>query len=240
MQWWHHQRTLIPNVAPDDWTPPVPRGRAAWPKSWTEEHAGHLLSMPESELRTHLITLCTKSIHNEVLRDGYDLREVDYEGNPRTEYPERAAIESFVLHEQTLRDRVLETVVEVQLGIPVPSTERKEIRSVETLVRFATAFLDTCREPPKTHEVPDAVCEFLAAQTLQPTFGYQFALPHDTRPKVAQEWEKLFLHDYQLGRAVYEPRSRENTRGNVIWMRMQRDYEARMAHAQQFATPNKQ
>eukprot|EP00760_Papus_ankaliazontas_P022018 PhM_4_TR18785/c1_g2_i5/m.21548 len=25
MQWWHHQRTLIPNVVPDNWTPPVPR-----------------------------------------------------------------------------------------------------------------------------------------------------------------------------------------------------------------------
>ena len=161
------------------------------------------------------------------------MREVDYEGKPLTELPEMAVVESFVLQEPTLRDRVLRRVLEEDLRLPVSSVDRKAIRSTATLIKHVESVLEAFREPENLM-VPQAVEEFIANYPVQPKFGFQFALPQPTRGKLEQEWEKLFLHDWQFGRAVYTPRSKESTRGNLVWLRLSQEWKERKKHHERY------
>ena len=233
MKWWHEHRMLIPDIPPENWKPPQRRGRKAWPRAWDETHAKKILSIPSNEIRIFLLHMLQKIIHEEVLSDGYDMREVDYEGKPLTDHPEMKIIETFVLEEQTLRDRVLRRVFDDELRIPLTSVDRKEIRSVDTLIRHVETILETYQEP-LCYDIPPEVSEFLDRYPVQPRFGFQFALPQPTRGKLEREWERLFIHDWQYGKAVYIPRSKEKIRGNLIWLRLSKDWEDRVKHHEQY------
>ena len=229
MKWWHHQRLALPNIPPKDWKAPKPRGKAAWPASWDDSHAKMILSIKPDDVRSYSLTVLQKIVHEEVQRDGYDLREVDFEGKPVTELPDIDLIANFVLEEQTIRDRVLRRALDEHFRIPVTAIERKNIRSVETLICYIESVMQTYREP-ENFEVPPKVKAFTENYPVKPRFGFQFALPQSTRSDIEQAWEKLFIHDWQFGKAVYTPKSRENTRGNMTWLRLSKEWEDRRRH----------
>jgi hypothetical protein len=67
----------------------------------------------------------------------------------------------------------------------------------------------------------------LSSCPVQPVLGFVHALPTDTRPELLQEWERLFHHDWQFGKAVYEPRSTEKRTGNLTWLREEAEWRRR-------------
>ena len=73
-------------------------------------------------------------------------------------------------------------------------------------------------------------------QPLQPLFGFQHALPQETRPELLVKWEEQFRHPYQFGNAMFQPRSTENTRGNITWLKAQADSERHDAFAEYVAS----
>ena len=233
MKWWHHQRLALPNTPPQNWKAPMARGRTAWPSSWTNLHAEKILSIPQRNIRDYILSILQNIVHEEILRDGYDLREVDFEGKPATELPNMEQIKSFVMEEQTIRDRIIRRLLDEHFQIPMSTTERKKIRSVETLTQYVESAIATYREP-EVYSVPLRVRSFIEKFHVQPKLGFQFALPQEVRNDVQKSWEKLFLHDWQFGKAVYNPKSLENARGSLTWVRVSNDWNERTKHHEKY------
>ncbi|KAG5464452.1 hypothetical protein LSCM1_00640 [Leishmania martiniquensis] len=225
-KWWHTQYPWLPNVAPDDYVPPSPRGIR--PTSWDEEFAGVVLSMSDDEIRSYLVDKLTEVIFAETQRDGYELRRLDFEGRPLTDLPERRIIENFVFEEETLRERVLDEVVEGVFRLVPTSVDRLELKSVANVIDFVLTHVTVARKPPPS-EIPEAAREVMRSHPLQPQLGFVHALPTDNRDAVVREWERMHHLDWQFGKAVYEPRSLENVRGNLTWLREVRHQEEREA-----------
>ncbi|CAG9584160.1 conserved hypothetical protein [Leishmania major strain Friedlin] len=225
-KWWHTQYPWLPNVAPADYVPPSPRGIR--PAAWDDEFADVVLSMSDEEIQSYLLDKLTEVIFAETQRDGYELRRLDFEGKPLTELPERRIIENFVFEEETLRERVLDRVVEGVFRLVPTSTDRLELKSVANIIDFVLTHVTVARKPLQ-HEIPEAARTVMRSHPLQPQLGFVHALPTDNRDAVVQEWERMHHLDWQFGKAVYEPRSAENERGNLTWLREVRHHEAREA-----------
>lgn len=225
-KWWHTQYPWLPNVAPEDYVAPTPRGIR--PPSWDEEFSAVVLSMDDAEITSYLMDKLTEVIFAETLRDGYELRRLDFEGKPLTALPERRIIESFVFEEETLRERVLDQVVEGVFRLCPTSADRTELKSVANIVDFVLTHVTLAREP-KRHEITEAARAVMRAHPLQPQLGFVHALPSDNRDGIVREWERSHHLDWQFGKAVYEPRSVEKAEGNLTWMREVRHNEAREA-----------
>jgi hypothetical protein len=236
-RWWMQHRYFLPSLPPADYEEPSPIGRAAWPEAWTESFAREVIAMTDAEIREFVLDRATQVIFAEAQSDGFELRRLDFEGRPTTELPERAVIEEYVLEEPSLRDRVLQRVLEDPLAIVANSAQRAEIRDVQNLVRFAIAFVNRCRIPQSALEpVAPAVQDFLATLPQQPLFGFAHALPQETRPELLVKWQAQFQHPWQFGHALYQPRSEENTRGNLAWLRAEADWHRREALAARVAS----
>ncbi|KAK7201597.1 hypothetical protein NESM_000224100 [Novymonas esmeraldas] len=225
-KWWHTQYPWLPNVAPDDYTPPTPRGIR--PPAWDDEFADVVLSMSNEEVRSYLVEKLTEVIFAETQRDGYELRRLDFEGKPLTALPERRIIESYVFEEETLRERVLDQVLEGVFRLVPTSEDRRELKSVANVIDFVLTHVTVARAPPQ-HNIPEAARAVMRAHPLQPQLGFVHALPSDNRDSVVREWERMHHLDWQFGNAVYEPRSAEEERGNFTWLREVRHHEAREA-----------
>ncbi|GET93704.1 hypothetical protein, conserved [Leishmania tarentolae] len=225
-KWWHTQYPWLPNVAPADYVPPSPRGIR--PAAWDDEFADVVLSMSNEEIQSYLLDKLTEVIFAETQRDGYELRRLDFEGKPLTELPERRIIENFVFEEDTLRERVLDQVVEGVFRLAPTSSDRLELKSVANIIDFVLTHVTVARKPEK-YEVPEAARAVMRSHPLQPQFGFVHALPTDNRDAIVQQWERMHHLDWQFGKAVYQPRSSENARGNLTWLREVRHHEAREA-----------
>lgn len=225
-KWWHTQYPWLPNVPPEDYTTPRPLGIR--PPSWDDEFAAAVLSMNEGELRDYLLDKLTDVIFQETQRDGYELRRLDFEGKPLSSRPERKIIEQFVFEEDSLRERVIQQVVENLFRLAPTSEDRKELKSVANVMDFVLTHVTFARLPPQ-HQITEAAKAVMREFPLQPELGFQHALPTDPRDRLTKEWERMHHLDWQFGNAVYEPRSEENTRGNLTWLREQRHHEARLA-----------
>lgn len=223
-KWWHTQYPWLPNVAPEGYRAPSPHGIR--PPAWDAEFAEVVLSMTDAEVSSYLVDKLTEVIFNETQRDGYELRRLDFEGKPLTDLPERRVIENFVFDEDTMRERVLDQVVEGVFRLSPTSEDRKELRSVAAIIDFVITHITVARDPP-AEEVPEAARAVMRSHPLQPLLGFVHALPTDNRDAVVREWERMHHLDWQFGNAVYEPRNVENTRGNLTWLREQRNQEAR-------------
>ncbi|KAL7695632.1 hypothetical protein N2W54_007633 [Lotmaria passim] len=225
-RWWHTQYPWLPNVAPEDYVPPTPRGIR--PPSWDDEFAEVVLSMDNDEIRSYLLDKLTDVIFAETQRDGYELRRLDFEGKPLTALPERRIIESFVFEEETLRERVLDQVVEGVFRLVPTSADRKELKSVENIIDFVLTHVTVARAPVR-HVITEAAKAVMRSHPLQPQLGYTHALPTDNRDAIVREWERSQHLDWQFGNAVYEPRNKEKVEGNLTWLREVRHNEAREA-----------
>ncbi|KAG5465191.1 hypothetical protein GH5_00652 [Leishmania sp. Ghana 2012 LV757] len=225
-KWWHTQYPWLPNVAPKDYVPPSPRGIR--PASWDDEFADVVLSMSDEEIRSYLVDKLTEVIFAETQRDGYELRRLDFEGRPLTDLPERRIIENFVFEEETLRERVLDEVVEGVFRLVPTSADRLELKSVANVIDFVLTHVTVARKPPQC-EIPEAARAVMRSHPLQPQLGFVHALPTDNRDAVVREWERMHHLDWQFGKAVYEPRSVEKERGNLTWLREVRHLQAREA-----------
>lgn len=212
-KWIHFDQMKLPNLPPEGYRKAKPIGRAAWPSAWTEEFAEKVFELSEPELREFLVQTVTQVIHEESQRDGYELRRLDMEGNPMTELPSRDIVDKYVLEEMTLRDRVVERVLEESLRIVPDSMQLAGIKTVTDLINFAVEKVRTCRVE-KYVRVTDAVLEFLEKQPIQPEFGYQHARPQDGRVRIVKDWERSFHYIWQFGGAQYTPRTVETDRQN--------------------------
>jgi hypothetical protein len=227
-KWWNEHRYFMPSLPPADYEEPVPIGRQAWPAAWSDAFAEDVLRYTDAQIKDFILETVTPIIFEETQREGFELRKLDFEGRPLTDLPDRRIIEEYILEEPALRDRIIQKVLEEPFAITPNSAQRKEIRDVPNLVRFAQAFINRCRVPESAKEpVAEAVQDFLAElpRHMQPLFGWEHALPQDQRSDLLVKWEAQFKHPWQFGGALYEPRSRENTRGNMTWMKSQRDYD---------------
>lgn len=215
-KWWYTQQPFLPQVAPAGYV--APRPMAKRPKAWDEEFTATILSLSPQELRQYGLEQLTSVIFEETQRDGYELRRLDFEGKPLTELPDPRIIEGFVFEEESLRERVIRRVVENIFRLSPTSEDRKELKTVENVLDFVDAHVTAARDPP-SDAVTSKVKDILAQYHLQPRLGFVHALPRETRDATLVEWERLHHLDWQFGKAVYEPRSDENTRGNMVWMR---------------------
>ncbi|ORC91352.1 uncharacterized protein TM35_000063570 [Trypanosoma theileri] len=239
-QWWHTQYPWLPNIPTrkteggeeSDYRFPTPMGFR--PSTWDDEFAEVVLSMSNEEIREYLMGKLTEVIFTETQRDGYELRRLDFEGNPLTSLPEPRIIENFVFEEETLRERVIQQVVESLFRLTPTSTDRKELRSVSHIIDFILTHVTAARpmpirSQPSTTITPAALAVMQSCE-VQPEFGFIHALPEDTRDVLLQEWERMHHLDWQFGKAVYTPRSREkDTRGNLTWLREEQHHTARLA-----------
>lgn len=228
-KWYWYQQRWLPRQAPDGYEKPVPLGRIAWPVGWDDDVASRWTALTDAELFETLMAQMTQVIFEETQRDGYELRRLDFEGNPLTPLPERSIIEAFVLQEDTMRERVVKRVVEDTFRLTPTSDQFASMNSVQNVIAFVIDRVRQCREPWKPRHIPPTVMTFLAQQPLQPRFGFEFALPKDDRPALLQDWERLFHHDWQFGKAVFAPRKTENTRGNLVWLRCEAEQRERDA-----------
>jgi hypothetical protein len=226
--WWYHQQHL-PATKPENFETPLPVGRRAWPAAWTDEFAAEILALSPVELKRHLMEKLTDVIFEETQNDGYELRQIDFEGRPTTALPDKSLIENFLLEEDTIRERVIQQVVEDEFGLTPTSKQRAEIRDVPNLIRYVTARILRCRAPRKA-DATAAVADHIAAQPVQPVLGFVHALPQDGRSKQVIAWERLFHHDHQFGNAIYRPRSGEKARGNVQWAQLAAREAERRVH----------
>ncbi|RNF27103.1 uncharacterized protein Tco025E_00657 [Trypanosoma conorhini] len=226
-KWWHTQQPWLPNVAPTKY---ARKGRpntsgatavATKPPAWDEEFTTVVLGMSDAEIRDYLVSKLTDVIFAETQRDGYELRRLDFEGNPLTALPERRIIESFVFEEETLRERVIYQVVEGVFRLSPTSADRRELRSVEAIIDYVLTHVSAAR-PDDRRRVTPAALAVMQQCPLQPELGFVHALPVDTRDTLLQEWERMFHLDWQFGKAVYVPRNQEETRGNLTWLREER------------------
>lgn len=224
-KWWHTQYPWLPNVPPEDYITPTPLGIR--PPSWDDEFAAVLLEMSDEEVKRYLKEKLSDVIFEETQRDGYELRRLDFEGKPVTAKPEPHIIEQFVLEEETLRERVLHEVVENMFRLCPTSEDRKELKTVQAIVHFVMTHVTFARPKP-VHHITAAAKEVMQSFPLQPELGYEHALPTDNRDALLKEWERSHHADWQFGKAIFEPRSTENKRGNLTWLREVRHYEARM------------
>mmetsp|Transcript_55620 Transcript_55620/g.63855 ORF Transcript_55620/g.63855 Transcript_55620/m.63855 type:complete len:323 (-) Transcript_55620:60-1028(-) len=225
-KWWYTQQPFLPQVAPDGYRAPKPSGNR--PDSWDEEFTDAILSLSDKEVREHALNELTKVIFEETQRDGYELRRLNYEGKPLTDLPEPRIIENFVFEEETLRERVIRRIVENVFRLTPTSSDRKELKTVSNILDFISAHVTSAREP-SVFVVTDKVRQILSSYHLQPKLGFVHALPKDKRHAVLQEWERLHHLDWQFGKAVYTPTSTERKAGNMVWLREQREDEAREA-----------
>lgn len=232
-KWWYTQYPWLPNVPPEGYVPPRPQGIR--PAAWDDEFTSVVLSMDDEELRSYLIDKLTEVVFSETQRDGYELRRLDFEGKPLTELPERRIIESFVFDEDTLRERVLDQVVEGIFRLSVTSEDRKQLRSVANIIDFVLTHVTVARPVPQ-ETVTEAAKAVMREHPLQPELGFTHALPTDNRDSVVREWERAHHLDWQFGNAVYTPRDRENTRGNLTWLREEQNHAAREAFRQRVAS----
>lgn len=235
-KWWNEHRYFMPSLPPADYVAPTPIGRQAWPAAWSETFADEITQLTDSQIKESIIEMITPIIFEETQREGFELRKLDFEGRPLTELPDKRIIEEYILEEPALRDRIIQKVLEEPFAITPNSEQRKEIRDVPNLIRFAQAFVNRCRIPESAKEpVPESVSDFLAElpRHMQPLFGWEHALPQDQRSDLVVKWEAQFKHPWQFGGALYEPRNRENTRGNMTWLKQQRDYD-RLAEFEQY------
>lgn len=228
-KWWEYDREKLPQLPPDDYVAPTPIGRAAWPKVWTPEFASTVLSLTDADLREYALQLLTDALHEETQLDGYDLRRMDMEGRPMSEKPRREVVEHFILQEETLRDRIIERVVEEGFGFAPDSVARDNLRSVPNIIEYIVARMTTCREPMVGRITP-AVQEFLAAQPVQPEFGFDLAVPQDNREQLLIEWEKRFHHENLFGKANFVPRDDEPNELSRTWLDMELEWDAREQH----------
>ncbi|CCW70022.1 unnamed protein product [Phytomonas sp. Hart1] len=215
-KWWYTQQPWLPNVPPGSYIPPKPKGIR--PPAWDEEFTKVVLSMNDDEIKSYLVDKLTEVIFVEAQRDGYELRRLDFEGNPLTDLPERRIIENFVFEEDSLRERVLDQVVEGIFRLSPTSDDRKELRSVANVVDFVLTHITTAREVPNSR-ITEAARAIMRNHPLQPELGFTHALPTDNMDAVVREWRRMHHLDWQFGNAVYEPRDVENTRGNLTWLR---------------------
>ena len=229
MKWWHHQRLVLPNIPPEDWEHPTPIGSRVWPKGWDDDHAAQMHALYDGGMKHHVLAAVQRVVHEEVVKDGYDLREVDFEGKPTTELPQMDRINEFILEEETIRARVFNRVLDEIYRIPTLSRVRDRIRSIETLACFVEDFILQTKTKPSL-AVPKKVEAFIESQSVKPSFGFEFVLPHTHRGRMEQAWENLFIHNWQFGKAVYTPQSKEESRGNILWARLSKDWEDRMKH----------
>ncbi|ESL10291.1 hypothetical protein TRSC58_01979 [Trypanosoma rangeli SC58] len=232
-QWWHTQQPWLPNVAPANYmgkrtsNASGETAETTKPPAWDEEFTAVVLSMTDAEIRDYLVSKLTDVIFAETQRDGYELRRLDFEGNPLTALPERRIIESFVFEEETLRERVIYQVVEGVFRLSPTSTDRCELRSVEAIIDYVLTHVSAARPDYRRHVTPAALA-VMQQCPLQPELGFVHALPVDARDTLLQEWERMFHLDWQFGKAVYEPRNHEETRGNLTWLREERHNAERM------------
>ncbi|KAG8348288.1 hypothetical protein ERJ75_001354600 [Trypanosoma vivax] len=232
-RWWHTQYPWLPNVEPRPSKGEHDHIEEAShrPASWDDEFTEVVLSMDNAEIKSYLMSKLTDVIFAETQRDGYELRRVDFEGNPLTALPEPRIIESFVLEEETMQERVIKQVVEGVFRLSPTSSDRKELRSVSNIIDYVLTHVQAAR--PTKHEewrrnpITPAARAVMGEFSLQPQLGFVHALPVDTRDMLLQEWERMHHLDWQFGKAVYTPRSRENTRGNLTWLREEQHYEER-------------
>lgn len=227
-KWWSQHRYFMPSLPPEDYEAPVPVGKQAWPAAWTDEFAEEVTNLTDHDIKEFILETITPIIFDETQREGFELRKLDFEGRPLSDLPDRRIIEEFVLEEPALRDRIIQKVLEETFAIVPNSAQRAEIRDVQNLIRFAQAFVTRCRTPLSSQEpVPEAVQDFLSElpRHMQPLFGWEHALPQDGRSDLLIKWEMQFRHPWQFGNALYEPRSRENTRGNMTWMKSEREFD---------------
>lgn len=225
-KWWYTQQPFLPQVAPPGYVAPKPMGLR--PKAWDEEFTTAILSLSNEELRDYALQQLTNVIFEETQRDGYELRRLDFEGKPLTELPDPRIIEGFVFEEESLRERVIRRVVENNFRLSPTSTDRKELKTVEHILDFVEAHVTAARDPTDD-SVADKVKDILAQYHLQPVLGFSHALPEDSRDPTVVEWERLHRLDWQFGNAVYEPRTQEQTRGNLVWLREELDDAQREA-----------
>lgn len=223
-KWWYTQQPFLPQVAPDGYKAPRPCGNR--PDAWDEEFTDAILSLSQQEVRQYALNQLTQVIFEETQRDGYELRRLNYEGKPLTDLPEPRTIENFVFEEETLRERVIRRIVENVFRLTPTSSDRKELKTVSNILDFIEAHVLAARDRPN-HAVTDKVRHILASFHMQPQLGFVHALPRDNRNPVVKEWERLHHLDWQFGKAVYEPRSVEKKEGNLVWLREQREDEAR-------------
>jgi hypothetical protein len=207
-KWLHFDQMKLPVLKPPGYKAPRPLGRAAWPKTWTEEFAQRILSFNNKELRQYALETLTTVIHEEAQRDGIELRRLDMEGNPMTELPEEAIIAHYNIEEPVLRDRLIERAMEEPFGFVPNSQQRENIRDVPSFIDFIVARVTTCRVSKRV-VVTDAVVDFLNQQAVQPEFGYQHALPQDTRAALPKAWASQFHYAWQFGNAKYRPQDNE-------------------------------
>lgn len=226
-KWWFTQYPFLPNVAPPGYEAPRPMGRVP-NDAWDSEFTTAVTSLTNEQLEKQILDRLTLVIHEETQRDGYELRKLNFEGKPLEEVPERRIIEYFVFEEETLRERVIEQVVETDFRLAPTSADRAELKTVENIIGYITAYVTAARQPEPDFVVTDAVREVLAAQPIQPSLGFHHALPQETRSDQIVEWERLHHSEWQFGNAVYTPRDVENTRGNLNWLREEEEYAERM------------
>lgn len=215
-KWWHTQYPWLPNTPPEDYVEPQPLGIR--PPSWDEEFTEAILSMTDDELRSYALDKLTEVIFNETQKDQYELRRLDFEGNPLSQRPEKRVMMQFVLEEESLRQRVIEQVVEEVFRLSPTSDDRKELKSVQNIIDFVATHVMFARLPP-SYEVTEASKAVMRSFPVQPLLGFEHALPSDNRDAVVKGWERMHHADWQFGNAVYTPRSTEDTRGNFTWLR---------------------
>lgn len=225
-RWWHTQYPWLPNVPPDDYEAPRPMGIR--PPSWDEGFTAAVLAMSNEEIRSYMMDKLTDVIFEETQRDGYEIRRLDFEGNPLTARPEHSIIERFVLEEETLRERVIQRVVEGFFRLTPTSEDRRELKSVANIIDFVLCHITYARDPPSM-DVTEAAKAVMRNYPVQPELGFEHALPADHRDRIVKEWERMHHLDWQFGNAVYQPRSEENIRGNVEWLREENHHQARLA-----------
>ncbi len=195
------------------------------PSTWDDE-LKELVKLSDESLRKFLLEKLTEVIFDESQRDGYELRRLDFEGKPLSDLPEKRIIENFVFEEDSFRERIIQQVVEGIFRLAPTSDDRKDLKSVSAVIDFVIAHITAAR-PPREVDVTDAVRSVLSSFPLQPRLGYEHALPQDTRDSIMVEWERMHRLDWQFGNAVFAPRSQENKRGNLTWMRLERDLARR-------------
>jgi hypothetical protein len=225
-KWWYTQQPFLPQVAPADYVAPTPMGKR--PKSWDEEFTTAILALSQQQVRDYALEQLTDVIFEETQRDGYELRRLDFEGKPLTDLPDPRIIEMFVFEEESLRERVIRRVVENIFRLAPTSEDRKDLKTVENVIDFIDAHVTAARDPP-SNAVTEKVKTILSQYHLQPLLGFVHALPEDSRDATQIEWERLYHLDWQFGKAVYEPRSEEQTRGNLVWLREELDDAQREA-----------
>ena len=226
-KWWYTQYPFLSNVPPENYKQPTPKGQV--PSTWDED-LHDIVKLSDESLRNFLLEKLTEVIFEETQRDGYELRRLDFEGRPLTELPEKRIIENFVFEEDSFRERIIEQVVEGIFRLSPTSEDRKNLKSVSTVIDFVVAHVTAARPQRQTH-VSAAVKDVLSTFPLQPRLGFEHALPVDTRSPTIVEWERMHRLDWQFGNAVFIPRNQENKRGNLTWMRLERDLQRRKQEA---------